>query len=315
MKLRSTLLRVTLLNVALAVGGIMNAQTDITDAALAARPIDTIPDGWTKSGVFNINLTQVNLTNWAAGGFNTVSGIAMFNGAANRKKGRTNWDNSLVLAFGGQQINNGDPVKTDDRIELNSKYGYALKPKWYLAGVFQFKTQFTEGFDADMNRISNFLAPGYTLLGVGAEYRPNDNFSVFLSPATARLVIMNDKKLFGGSTDPELRVYGVKNGSTTEFELGGYIRAMYKTKFSENFTFMTRGDLFSNYLRNPQNMDVTWETLWTLQINKWFAATFNTLLLYDHDTNLTKTDKDDIEYTGPGTQFKQTLGIGLIFNL
>ncbi|HQZ43409.1 MAG TPA: hypothetical protein PK735_11030, partial [Flavobacteriales bacterium] len=70
-----------------------------------------------------------------------------------------------------------------------------------------------------------------------------------------------------------------------------------------------------NYLRNPQNMDVTWETLWTLQINKWFAATFNTLLLYDHDTNLTKTDKDDIEYTGPGTQFKQTLGIGLTFNL
>lgn len=290
------------------------AQNDITDAALSARPVDTIPDGWTKSGVFNINLTQVNLTNWSAGGFNSLSGIAMFNGSANRKKGRTAWDNSLVLAFGGQQIDNGDPVKTDDRIELNSKYGYAIKPKWYLAGVFQFKTQFTEGFNADGNRISNFLAPGYALLGIGAEYRPNDNFSVFVSPATARLVIMNDKKLFNGLGADD-RVYGVLNGSTTEFELGGYIRAMYKTKFSENFTFMTRGDLFSNYLRNPQNMDVSWETLWTLQINKWFAATFNTLLLYDHDTNLPKTDKDGVQYTGPGTQFKQTLGIGLTFAL
>lgn len=284
-------------------------------AAQARHASDSLDGKWQRSGVFSLNMTQVSLSNWAAGGFNTISGITMFNGAANWKKGRRAWDNSLVLAFGGQQVEDADPLKTDDRIELNSKYGYALSGPWYLAGVFQFKTQFTEGFDANYNRISNFLAPGYTLLGVGLDYKPNDKFTAFISPATARMVIVTDEKLFGGSTDPELRMYGVKNGSTTELELGGYIRVMYKTDLAKNISFMTRGDLFSNYLRNPQNMDVTWETLWTFKVNDWFAATLNTLLIYDHDTQLLKENAEGIPYTGPATQFKQTLGIGLTWKL
>lgn len=299
------------------------AQDDIDqkarDAAAAAAQArhasDSLDGKWLRSGVFNLNMSQVSLTNWAAGGFNTVSGIAMFNGAANWKKGRRAWDNSLVLAFGGQRIEDGNPTKTDDRIELNSKYGYDLGRHWYLAGVFQFRTQFTEGFDANMNRISNFLAPGYALLGVGMDYKPNDKFTAFISPATARMVIVTDEKLFGGSTDPELRVFGVKNGSTTELEMGGYVRLMYKTELAKNITFMTRGDLFSNYLRNPQNIDVTWETLWTFKVNDWFAATLNTLLLYDHDTAVPRKDADGNIDPGPGTQFKQTLGIGLTWKL
>lgn len=298
------------------------AQNDVDkgarDASSSAMqtgvPPDTIPDGWKKSGIFNINMTQVNLTNWAAGGFNTVSGIAMFNGTANWKKGRKAWDNSLVLAFGGQQIANADPQKTDDRIELNSKYGYELKKSLYLAGVFQFRTQFTEGFNATGQRISNFLAPGYALLGVGLDYRPNEDFSVFFSPTTARMVIVNDKKLFEG-VGPDDRVFGVKNGSTSELEMGGYLRFQYKHELAKNITFLTRGDLFSNYLRNPQNIDVTWETLWTFKVNDWFAATLNTVLIYDHDTQLAKVDDQNIPYTGPATQFKESLGIGLSFKL
>lgn len=287
-------------------------------AAAAARPAtpDSLDGKWIRKGVMTINMTQVNLTNWAAGGFSSVSGIAMFNGMANWKKGRRAWDNSLIMAFGGQHIHNGtDPQKTDDRIELNSKYGYEINKAWYFAGVFQFRTQFTEGFDANGTRISNLMAPGYTLLGLGFDYKPNDKFTAFISPATARVVIVTDETLWGGSTDPELRVYGVKNGSTTEFELGGYIRAQYQTELAKNITFLTRGDLFSNYLRNPENIDVTWETLWTFKVNDWFAATLNTVLIYDHDTKLPKVDEQNIPYAAPATQFKQTLGIGLTFNL
>ena len=105
-------------------------------AAAAARPASDSLDGkWIKTGVVNLNMTQVSLSNWAAGGFSSISGIAMFNGAANWKKGRKAWDNSLVLAFGGQIVEDDDPLKTDDRIELNSKYGYELTKAWYLAAV------------------------------------------------------------------------------------------------------------------------------------------------------------------------------------
>ncbi|MEZ4755550.1 MAG: DUF3078 domain-containing protein [Flavobacteriales bacterium] len=285
-------------------------------AAAARHTADSLDGKWIRKGIVTINMTQVNLTNWAAGGFSSVSGIAMFNGTANWKKGRRAWDNSLILAFGGQHIHNGtDPQKTDDRIELNSKYGYELTKAWYLASVFQFRTQFTEGFDANGTRISNLLAPGYALFGLGLDYKPNDKFTAFISPVTARVVIVTDETLWGGSTDPELRVYGVKNGSTSEFELGGYIRAQYQTELAKNITFLTRGDLFSNYLRDPQNIDVTWETLWTFKVNDWFAATLNTVLIYDHDTKLPLVNDANETVLAPATQFKQTLGIGLTFNL
>jgi hypothetical protein len=319
MNKRTTLTFLLALSIALPTIGQNDVDKGARDASSkamqAGAPADTIPDGWTRSGIININMTQVNLTNWAAGGFSSVSGIAMFNGTANWKKGRRAWDNSLVLAFGGQHVHNGsDPQKTDDRIELNSKYGYELKKSLYLAGVFQFRTQFTEGFNATGTRISNLLAPAYTVLGVGLDHRPNPNFSVFFSPATARLVVVTDDKLFEG-LGPDDRVYGVLNGSTSELELGGYLRLQYQRELAKNITFLTRGDLFSNYLRNPQNIDVTWETLWTFKVNEWFAATLNTLLIYDHDTKLPRTDDAGLTYLGPATQFKETLGIGLSFKL
>lgn len=293
------------------------SQNDVENGALdttSTVAADTIPNPWSRSGVMNINMTQVSLTNWAAGGYNTISGTAMFNGTANWQKGNKAWDNSLVLAFGGLKFAKDAPLKTDDRIEVNSKFGYELKKSLYLAGVFQFRTQFTEGFNYSGQRISNFLAPGYTLLGVGADYRPNDDFTVFLSPATARMVTVNDDKLFEGLAEDE-RVFGVENGKTSELELGAYLRFQYKRELAKNITVLTRGDLFSNYLRKPQQIDVTWETLWTFTVNDWFAATLNTVLIDDQDIQLPKVDDQDITYTGPGTQFKETFGIGLSFKL
>ena len=304
-----------------------NAQEDIdakareaaAEKARARHVSDSLDGKWIKSGVFNINMTQVNLTNWAAGGFSSVSGLAMFNGTANWKKGRKAWDNSLILAFGGQHIHDGsEPQKTDDRIELNTKYGYELHRAWYLAAVGQFKTQFTEGFNATGDRISNLFAPAYVITGIGFDYRPTEDFSVFMSPATMKLTIVTDKTLWGGSTDPELRVFNVKNGNTSEFELGGYVRFQYKRDLAKNITFLTRGDVFSNYLRDPQNIDVTWETMWTFKVNSWFAATLNTMLIYDDNIDVPRLKEVDgvkVADPGPGTQFKQTLGIGLTFKL
>jgi hypothetical protein len=235
------------------------------------------------------------------------------------------WDNSLVLAFGGQlqaaqgiPAKDGTPVKTDDRIELNTKWGRELKKPWYFSALGQFKTQFTEGFNATGDRISNLFAPAYVITGIGFDYRPTEDFSVFMSPATMKLTIVTDKTLWGGSTDPELRVFNVKNGNTSEFELGGYVRFQYKRDLAKNITFLTRGDVFSNYLRDPQNIDVTWETMWTFKVNSWFAATLNTMLIYDDNIDVPRLKEVDgvkVADPGPGTQFKQTLGIGLTFKL
>src|SRR5690606_9274904 len=96
---------------------------------------------------------------------------------------------------------------------------------------------------------------------------------------------------------------------------GAFLRLQYTTELMKNLTFTTRGDLFSNYLRDPQNIKVNWETLWTLAVNEWLGVTLNTVLVYDHDIKLPRTDDEGNVSLAPRTQFKETLGIGLTLKL
>lgn len=284
---------------------------------------DTSGKVWTRGAQINLNFTQVKLVNWAAGGNSSVAGIALFNGYANKHKGRIVWDNTLSAAFGGILNEGQDPLKTDDRLQLTSKWGYELKKPWYFAALADFRTQFTEGFDAASGtRISNLFAPAYLTLALGFDYKPNDKFSAFLSPAAARITFVNDETLAdAGAFGVDPAEYDlttgdlIKRGSNTRFELGAYARAMYKSDFGKKVSFMTRLELFSNYLEEPQNVDVIWETLTTFKATEWLGITLNTLLIYDHDVLILKTNDAGVPYTGPDTQFKETLGIGLTFKL
>ncbi|MGB6048567.1 MAG: DUF3078 domain-containing protein [Flavobacteriales bacterium] len=315
--------------VLLAVSNVVNAQEDKEqrDAAVAVMQAkseaDTTGKLWKTGGTFQLNMSQVSLTNWSAGGYSSVSGVGLFNGFANRKRGRHAWDNSLVLAYGLLAQDGVDPVKTDDRIELNTKYGYELKKAWYLAALAQFKTQFTEGVDAKTGtRISDFMAPGYLILGLGIDYKPSENFSAFISPATAKFTFVQDQDLAdAGAFGVEAATYddlGAKliNGENSLFEFGGYVKLMYTQDIAKNINFLTRADFFSNYLNDPQNIDVNWETLFTFKVNEWFAATLSTLLIYDDDTQIMKPWGDtDLQYVGKGTQFKETIGLGITLKL
>ncbi|MBK9060610.1 MAG: DUF3078 domain-containing protein [Flavobacteriales bacterium] len=300
------------------------AQRDAAAAEMQAKTAaDTTGKIWTKGGTIQLNMSQVSLTNWSAGGFSSVSGIAQFNAFANRKKGRFAWDNSVALAYGLLAQDGQDAVKTDDRIELNTKYGYELKKSWYLAMLAQFKTQFTEGKDAATGaRISDFMAPGYLILGLGVDYKPNDHFSAFISPATARSPFVNDQDLAdAGAFGVDPATYDTLGarltmGKNSEFEFGGYVKLMYTHDLAKNINFLTRADFFSNYLKNPQNIDVNWETLFTFKVNSWFSATLSTLLIYDHDTQIMKPWEDTPQqYVGKGTQFKEAIGLGIMLKL
>ncbi|MBS1580705.1 MAG: DUF3078 domain-containing protein [Bacteroidetes bacterium] len=321
--------RTTLAALSLSVALGASAQEDKTqrDAAATAMrtktAVDTTGKLWTRGGVFQLNMSQVSLTNWAAGGFSSVSGIAQFNGFANRKKGRHAWDNSVALAYGLLAQEDKETVKTDDRLELNSKYGYELHKAWYLAALAQFKTQFAEGKDPSTGeRISDFMAPGYLILGLGLDYKPNDHFSAFISPATAKFTFVTNQELADAGAfgvDPaeyDANLVRTKAGKNSLFEFGGYVKLVYTQELAKNITFLTRADFFSNYLRDPQNIDVNWETLFTFKVNEWFAATLNTLLIYDHDTQIMKkwNDTDEL-YVGRGTQFKETIGLGITLKL
>ena len=280
---------------------------------------------WKRGGVFNVNFNQVSLTNWAAGGKSSLAFSGLFNYFANMKKGRHILDNTVDLAYGRLIQDGGDDTKTDDRLELASKYGYELSGPWYASYLLSFRTQFDKGLDPviDSLKISEFMSPAYILTGPGFDYKPKDHISLFISPAEYKATIVLDQDLanFGqfGVDAAEFDDQGniTKEGKNIRSELGVYVKFSYTKDIMENVNFMTKFDLFSNYLDNPQNIDVTWETLFTLKVNEWLSASFNTLLIYDDDIDIIQevSGSENPAKIGPATQFKQTFGAGLSVKL
>ena len=86
---------------------------------------------------------------------------------------------------------------------------------------------------------------------------------------------------------------------------------------AKNITLSSKLDLFTNYFKNPQNIDVSWDVLIGFKVNKFVSASINTTLIYDHDipvpiyhtVNGVKTKTD----SGPRTQFKEVLAIGFSY--
>lgn len=280
-------------------------------------------EGWTVKGIISINLTQVSLTNWSSGGENSVAVNGLLSLLANYKKGNSTWDNSLDLAFGLLQQGTAGIRKTDDKIDFTSKYGQRAFKNWYYTGLINFKSQFTAGYNYpdDTVEISNFLAPGYLLGSIGLDYKPSQYFTLFLSPLTMKMTIVNNQNLAdAGSFGVEPAVLDnsgnlITKGKNIRSEYGGYIRALFKKDVMKNINLQTKLELFSNYTEEPTHVDVNWEVLISLKINKYIAATISTQLLYDHDIDIIIDNNNNgiVDALGPRIQFKEVLGIGLSF--
>jgi len=298
------------------------AQTTEAEATLLKQNKDSL-DGWKTGGIISINLTQVSLTNWAAGGNNSVSVNGILSLFANLKKGNSNWDNSLDLAYGMLQQGNENVRKTDDKIDFTSKYGQKAYKNWYYAGLVNFKSQMTVGYNYpdDSTKISNFMAPAYTLVAIGMDYKPSNVFTLFISPLTMKTTFVNDQTLADAGAygvDPaKYNDLGIltASGKNIRSGYGGYLRAQFKKDVMENINLQSKLELFSNYAENPDHVDVNWEVLIVLKVNKYISATISTQLIYDHDIDIgVDTNGDDIiDKVGPRTQFKEVLGIGLSY--
>ena len=295
-------------------------QVTEAEAKLKTQTKDTL-EGWKKGGIVGITIAQTSLTNWAAGGQSSYAVNGVFSTFFNYKKGKNAWDNSLDLGYG---ILNQEGVKytkkTDDKIDILSKYGREAKKNFYYAVLLNFKTQMTTGYnypnDSSRVKISNLLAPAYLIGAIGMDYKPNSHLSVFAAPVTSKFIFVNDTMLSNAGA------FGVDKGKTVKSEFGGYVRIIYtkndfKGEFMKNVSFTSKLDLFSNYGENPQNIVVNWETLIALKVNKYINININTHLIYDDKIKIGKDSNDDGAITEneikPRIQVKELLGIGVSF--
>lgn len=277
---------------------------------------------WATQGEFSFNVGQGGSRNWAAGSERfTLQTAAYFNFQANRKWRKNIWENNLDLSYAIINTNKLGFRKTDDKIDFVSLFRHQVTKKEILGlgAWFNLRSQFHDGFDyseTPKRRISGLMAPGYLTLGPGLDIRVNKKLpDIFVSPVAPRMIVFTNRpysfnyqggvKPDGSQEIPLSWHYNVDPVRKVRFELGALISVKYKAEIAKNVTYSTRADFFSNYVDDPQNIDVFWSNVFHLKVNRWLMVNYNFDLIYD----------DDVKLFGPNhnkaaTQLRSQLGVG-----
>jgi len=304
-------MRILLLATTLLFAGVANAQDETvkklsTDATVSIKKEkDTVEQVWKRGGLYNLSLSQGSLSNWAAGGDEfSLAVTSILNLYSFYKKDKHSWDNTLDFNFGYVRTSSLGSRKNDDRLDILSKYGHAVSSHWNLAGLVNFRSQLFRGYTYESNvkeLSSAFLSPGYVLTSIGMDFKPNEKFSLFLSPVSSRWVIVKDDSLSARG------LYGVEPGKHSASEFGAFASANYLNEISQSVTYKGRLDFFSNYKHNPERIDVFMTNVLSVKLSKILSASWNVDLIYDDDVKLFGEDGKSA-----AVQLKSLVGLGLL---
>ena len=252
---------------------------------------------WKSGGFIGINFTQVNLSQWSAGGESSLSLASSANLYSNYLKGKNDWQNSLDLGYAILKSGESGVRKSDDKIDFTTKYGRKFSKHWLYSALVNFKSQFADGYayPNDSIVVSKFMSPGYLTTAIGFTYKPVDYFEVFISPTTGKFTFVTDQTL------SNLGAYGVDSGKTVRSEFGAYLNMKFKKDIMTNVNLTSKLELFNNYTdkdkNNAKKIDVNFENQLNMKVNKYITASILLVLVYDANV---------IERT----QFKEVIGVG-----
>ncbi|PXY45055.1 DUF3078 domain-containing protein [Flavobacterium hydrophilum] len=270
---------------------------------------DTIEgEGWKTKGTVSLLLNQSSFNNWIAGGEDSFSGTLGINYDFNYKKDDITWDNKILASYGLLQTKTADfAKKTDDRLEFNSIVGKRAFGDWYYSYFVNFRTQFTTGYiygqDENGKEIrtesTKFMSPGYFTTGPGIYWTKDANLKINFEPLTSKFTFVDNTYTSGiGYVDGDY--FGVDQGKSMRYELGFYASVYYKLAIMTNVTAENTLNLYSNYLEDPQNVDMDYSLNIIMKVNKYLSANFSFQAIYDDNAF-------------QGFQTRQVFGLGVNF--
>ena len=220
-------------------------------AAADLKKVDTGEKAWKFSGVVGLNAAATGLVNWAAGGNNNVNAVASTKFRLLYHENNMAWDTNLDLEYGLSWIDQDYDKfqKSSDRINFATKFGWEFEKAWYLTILGGFQSQFDLGRNyngtADFDPIiSKFLAPSYTDISVGIDWKPNDIFSVYLSPVAGRLTTAYVSKHLNEKYKDEYPIKESEEVSGLEYVLKDKYAVWHYTTDEET------GEVSKNYKNN-----------------------------------------------------------------
>ena len=280
-------------------------------------PMKELPRFWTTGFVGSMTLNQNYLSNWARGGTSSISGLidVLFRARYNNTEHKTNWENSAQLRFGTIRTKDNDRVMlrtSTDILELNSKFNKQLFGKFDFSSIFYFRTQVAKAYRQPQNEqlVSKFLNPGTFTVGMGFEYRPFKGSSINFSLLSYRNTFVLDTLNINQTS------FGIDKDSKSRQEMGGQLLIRNAFDITEDLKVTNSLRLFSNYLKNPEKVDVNWELGITQRISWFFSVRFNFHLIYDDKIKFPRLENgepvllpDGSPEMVPKAQINQLLGL------
>lgn len=282
---------------------------------------DTVQNGWKKEGTVSLLFNQAAFNKeWTGGGTTNYSANLKLTYDLNYRRNRISWDNRFLADYGLTK-NRDDKYsrKTNDRLEYNSIFGFEIKDtNWFYSFFTNFKTQFSKGYEFDKDLEQNdpgyrtetthFLSPAYLQFGPGMLWKKSDNFYVNLAPATAKFIFVDKMFTYVDESIPgaleaynEDKYFGVDANKSSRFEFGASVSAYAKFAIMTNVTAENILNLYSNYLENPQNVDLDYTLNVKMKVNDFLTSNVTFQAIYDDDA------------VG-GFQIREALGVGVTYS-
>ncbi len=292
---------------------------------LDIREIEVRKQLWKFRSEASFLLSQAALSNWVKGGDNSIATSMDLMGYADykNKTKKLSSNNFIRLNLGFLKSGNDKVKKNLDLLETNSKLNHKAFGKFDFSAIMLFKTQIADGnkyLNSSTGRdsavlVSKFLNPATLTIGFGLDYKPNKKTSINFSPLSYKATFVTDTSLI------DQTLYGVPKDKKALHEPGASFMISNEFKPLKTITIINRLQLFTNYIHNPQNIDVDWEMIATANLNWFTDVRFNTHLIFDDDTKTPVFDDSGEQVLRPDgspkktarIQFKEMIGFSLIF--
>jgi hypothetical protein len=286
---------------------------------LEIKKITVKPQYWKYHSEASFVLSQAALANWVRGGESSISTSMDITGYAkyNNKQLKLSSDNFARIKLGFLESGGNPIIKNIDLLETNSKLNHRAFGKFDFSGIVLFKTQVARGYNYpnDSVPVSKFLNPSILTVGLGLDFKPNSVTSINFSPLSYKGTFVWD------IAHIDQTKYGIPKGRKSLNEPGVSFMISNEYKPVKNVAITNRLQLFTNYIHNPQNVDIDWEMIVVANLNWFTDVRFNTHLIFDDDTKTVVLDKnrkpvlraDGSQKKTARTQFKEILGFSFVF--
>lgn len=255
---------------------------------------------WVRKGSALFQFSQNYISkNWYKGGNSNISILGILDGSINYdNKDNIQWENTAEWRAGFNSVE-GDTLRklstNDDVFRIQSKLGIKAFNKFYYSGSVEFVTQFFNTYkEANSPELKTAaFAPIRLNIGVGLDYKPNDQLSVMLAPIAYKFVYVRDTAHINQND------FGVESDKDMLNEVGSSLKVVYSFKPIDAIQLDSRFYLYTNY----KKVEVELELVANFIINRYLSARVSLYPRYDSTAILAEGEKAKL-------QFKEFVSIG-----